>query len=139
MEWQNLPKHPIIEKIEEHCVLNSWDEYYIDNEGNIYINDGSDDSVDGGIIFRNIETDEKIAADDLVNFAEELDIEELEDEAADFEVTQWFLLSDSDAEYLIDHTDEIVTYVDEIDCYFWGVTHYGTSWDGINVTLTYDY
>lgn len=49
------------------------------------------------------------------------------------DIFQWYLITPSDAEYLKDHTDELVFYSDVLDQYVWGVTHFGTPWD--NVTL----
>lgn len=52
---------------------------------------------------------------------------------------QWFVIDETDAKYLIKYSNEVVTYVDEIDMYFWGVTDLGTQWQGVNVEMTYDY
>lgn len=58
------------------------------------------------------------------------EIEELEEEQENTpEIFQYFIISDNGAEILKDYTDEIVYYVPALDCYVWGVTHYGTSWD----------
>jgi hypothetical protein len=54
-----------------------------------------------------------------------------EDEA--IEIFQWYLISPLDAEYLKDHTNELVFYSDVLDEYVWGVTHYGTSWDSVEL------
>lgn len=64
-------------------------------------------------------------------------IEELEEEKEELEreqdnnpeIFQYFIISDNGAEILQELTDEIVYYLPVIDCYVWGVTHYGTSWD----------
>lgn len=45
------------------------------------------------------------------------------------DVYQFFIISSDGAEILQTWTDEIVWYLPVIDCYVWGVTHYGTSWD----------
>lgn len=58
------------------------------------------------------------------------EIEELEEEQDNTpEIFQYFIISDNGAEILKDYTDEIVYYIPALDCYVWGVTHYGTSWD----------
>lgn len=58
------------------------------------------------------------------------EIEELEEEQENTpEIFQYFIISDNGAEILKDYTDEIVYYIPALDCYVWGVTHYGTSWD----------
>ena len=45
------------------------------------------------------------------------------------EIFQYFIISDNGAEILQTWTDEIVYYIDYLDVYVWGVTHYGTAWD----------
>ena len=64
-------------------------------------------------------------------------IEELKEEKEELEqeqdnnpeIFQYFIISDNGAEILQELTDEIVYYLPVIDCYVWGVTHWGTSWD----------
>lgn len=45
------------------------------------------------------------------------------------EVYQYYIITDSGAQFLQDYTDEIVYYHPELDMYVWGITHFGTSWD----------
>ena len=45
------------------------------------------------------------------------------------DIFQFFIISGNGAETLKNWTDEIVWYLPALDCYVWGVTHYGTSWD----------
>ena len=64
-------------------------------------------------------------------------IEELEEEKEELEreqdntpeIFQYFVISSYGAQILQELTDEIVYYLPVIDCYVWGVTHWGTSWD----------
>ena len=57
-------------------------------------------------------------------------IDELEQEQDNNpEIFQYFIISDCGASILQELTDEIVYYLPVIDCYVWGVTHWGTSWD----------
>ena len=64
-------------------------------------------------------------------------IEELEEEKEELEreqdstpeIFQYFVISRYGAQILQELTDEIVYYLQVIDCYVWGVTHWGTSWD----------
>lgn len=46
------------------------------------------------------------------------------------EVFQWYIVSDQGAE-ILQEINEIAYYNQEIDVYFWGVTHYGTMWNHI--------
>ena len=67
-----------------------------------------------------------------MNRIEELEEEkeELEQEQSDNrEIFQYFVISSYGAHILQELTDEIVYYLPAIDCYVWGVTHWGTSWD----------
>ena len=52
-----------------------------------------------------------------------------EETSEEYEVFQWFIVSDNGAEIIKDYTNEILYYHEELDIYLWGVTHYGTSWD----------
>lgn len=55
-------------------------------------------------------------------------IEELEqDETPD--IYQYYIISASGADILQSYTNEIVYYIEQLDMYIWGVTHWGTSWD----------
>ena len=57
-------------------------------------------------------------------------IDELEQEQDNNpEIFQYFVISGYGAQILQELTDEIVYYLPIIDCYVWGVTHWGTSWD----------
>ena len=51
------------------------------------------------------------------------------DENMDQEIFQYFIISSYGAELLQDYTDDPIFYLPVIDCYVWGVTHFGTSWD----------
>lgn len=65
------------------------------------------------------------------------DLEELEDEDAP-EVFQWYIISDEGAELIKDYTDEVLYYSPSLDCYVWGVCHYGTSWDYVLTSIPCD-
>lgn len=59
----------------------------------------------------------------------EKDSENCEYESKD--VYQNYIITPSGADYLIKNTDEIVYYSEKLDLYLWGITHFGTSWDGV--------
>lgn len=66
------------------------------------------------------------------------DVREASEDACEFEeqeVYQWFLVSPMGADYLKRRTEELVFYSEVLDEYIWGVTHLGTSWDGVELTL----
>ena len=52
-----------------------------------------------------------------------------EDEDGWYEVYQYYIISDFAYQFLVDYTDEIVYYNDDLDMYVWGITHFGTAWD----------
>ena len=77
----------------------------------------------------NSEDDEQIAYIDGQIAAIEDDISELEreqDEQPD--IYQYYIISHRGADILIDYTNEIVYYLPALDCYIWGITHFGTGW-----------
>lgn len=56
-----------------------------------------------------------------------------ETEAPEKEIFQWYLIDPSDADYIKRNTDELIFYSEVLDEYVWGVTHFGTSWDGVEL------
>lgn len=51
------------------------------------------------------------------------------------EIYQFYAVNDSGADYMIRNTDEIIFYSKVCDLYIWGVTHFGTSWDGVELEI----
>lgn len=45
------------------------------------------------------------------------------------DIYQYYIVSDQGARIIQEYTDDPLYYLPVIDCYVWGVTHYGTSWD----------
>ena len=54
---------------------------------------------------------------------------DIDEEGEYYDIYQWYIITDSGARFLEEHTDEIVYYHEEMDMYVWGITHFGTSWD----------
>lgn len=54
------------------------------------------------------------------------------------EIYQYFIISDRGAEILQELTTEIVYYMPLLDCYVWGVSHYGTAWDYVLTDIKID-
>ena len=75
---------------------------------------------------------EKLADYCLEEFAGSLYDEEAEEYD---DVYQSYIITKSWAEYLRDHTDEVVVYSKILDLYFWQVTHYGTAWSHVFTTI----
>jgi hypothetical protein len=51
------------------------------------------------------------------------------------EIYQYYAITSGGADYLKSNTNEIVLYSDILDTYFWGITHFGTPWEGVETTL----
>lgn len=47
------------------------------------------------------------------------------------EIYQEYIITQSGAEYLQRNTNEIIYYCELLDLYLWGITHFGTPWDGV--------
>lgn len=54
------------------------------------------------------------------------------------EIYQYYIISDSGKDILKYHTNEIIYYVETLDIYIWGVTHWGTSWDYVLTEIKID-
>ena len=67
--------------------------------------------------------DEQIAY--IVNDISELEREQDEQR----EIFQYYIVSDSGARLIEQYTNDPLFYLPALDCYVWGVTHWGTSWD----------
>lgn len=81
------------------------------------INDGTDDTPEYKAIQKQI--------DEINDQIEELEREQDEQR----EIFQYYIISDNGAEILKEYTNNPVFYIPVLDCYVWGVTHCGTSWD----------
>ena len=57
-------------------------------------------------------------------------IKELEREQDEVpEIYQYYIVSSSGADLIQEYTDDPLYYLPLLDCYIWGVTHWGTAWD----------
>lgn len=45
------------------------------------------------------------------------------------EIYQYYIISKNGFDILQELTNEIIYYIPLLNCYVWGVTHWGTSWD----------
>lgn len=71
-------------------------------------------------------------------FHEECEEDQDDCEIEQPEVYQWYLISPSDADYMKRNTDELIFYSSVLDEYVWGVTHFGTSWEGVELDFGRD-
>ena len=56
----------------------------------------------------------------------------------DTEIYQTYHITRGGAEYLLNHTSEMVSYDEALDAYLWHISHWGTSWSGVYTTF-HDY
>lgn len=101
---------------------------YIDNTDKIEeLQEQIDDLLDQ---YREEENDIKAAEimADIDSLEEE--IKELENEQ-DYQqdIYQYFIISSWAADVISEFTNDPVFYIDYLDMYIWGITHWGTSWD----------
>lgn len=71
------------------------------------------------------------------NLYQEVDDEYFNEETeAEFkDIYQYYAITSGGADYLKAASDELVFYSELLDTYFWGITHFGTSWDGVETEL----
>ena len=63
-------------------------------------------------------------------------IEELEREQDEQpEIYQYFIIDNNGVDILSSCTDEIIYHLPTLDMYIWGVTHFGTPWNGVNTDI----
>ena len=53
------------------------------------------------------------------------------------EIYQWFIVENS-AKWILEKANEPLFYSDKLECYVWGVTHYGTPWSHVLTSLELD-
>ena len=56
----------------------------------------------------------------------------------DFEIYQTYIISDRGAEYLFNHTSEIISYSEKLDLWFWHISHWGTGWSHVHTEIVDD-
>jgi hypothetical protein len=54
------------------------------------------------------------------------------------EIYQYYIIDYPGSEILKDYTNEIIYYLEYLDIYIWGVTHYGTAWDYVLTDIKID-
>ena len=54
------------------------------------------------------------------------------------DIYQYFIIDNNGYDILTSCTDEIIYYIPVLDVYVWGVTHFGTPWNGVNTDIKID-
>lgn len=52
-----------------------------------------------------------------------------------YEIFQYFAICDTLADILKRNTDEFVYWCKPLNCYIWGITHFGTSWEYVSTDI----
>lgn len=58
-----------------------------------------------------------------------------EEEECYYDIYQYYIINNNGVDILETNTDEIIYYLSELDIYVWGVTHFGTPWNGVNTNI----
>lgn len=92
------------------------------------------DVVSGSLMdYYDSETGEELSAEEV----DYMDWTEYDEEPR--EIFQWYIVSASDAEMIINVApDELIMYDWDLDMYLWGIDHYGTSWDYVPITTKFN-
>ena len=53
------------------------------------------------------------------------------------EIFQWYIIDDNTAARLKEHTNEIIFYLENLDLYILGITHWGTGWSHVTTEFIY--
>ena len=56
----------------------------------------------------------------------------------DIQVYQTYIITKHGAEYLFNHTSEMISYSEILDLWFWHVSHWGTAWSGVHTEIVDD-
>jgi len=82
--------------------------------------------------------DEKRLSEQMDELQEQInELEREQDEQP--EIYQYYIISDNGARILQDYTNEILYYIEPLDVYVWGVTHWGTGWDYVLTDIKIDW
>ena len=111
---------------------------FIDNQDEIdELQEKLDDLLD---LFKEVDdpTTEKEIENQIDQLQEQID--ELQDEQDNQgkEIFQYYIIDSQLAQILQEWTNEIIYYIDFLDIYIWGVTHWGTSWDYVLTNIEID-
>ncbi len=79
------------------------------------------------------ESIEMVMHNDILQKA--FDFEPVSEEGEEGEIYQTFIIGIHDANYLLKNTYELVYYSEELNMYVWAITHFGTPWSIVELTL----
>lgn len=56
----------------------------------------------------------------------------------DIDVYQTYIITERGAEYLFNHTAEMISYSEKLGLWFWHISHWGTAWSGVHAEIVED-
>ena len=68
-------------------------------------------------------------------YSGETEWEDSDGEMIEHDIYQYYIIDGNGVDILSEWTDEIIYYIEPLDIYIWGVTHFGTSWDDVNTSI----
>ena len=80
--------------------------------GHYYYYENENGDILSPLAYDDLDDDEKDTYDEIEN-----------------EIYQYYIIDNAGYRLLSNYTDEIIFYIESLDMYIWGVTHYGTAWD----------
>jgi hypothetical protein len=84
-----------------------------------------------------------VLCNDITKFAEDFELvngtDYNEEDDYYYDIYQYFIIDNNGYNILKEYTDEIVYYLEDLDIYIWGVTHYGTSWRYVLTDIKIDW
>lgn len=75
--------------------------------------------------------DREASEDEATNFGEF----EAGHSVTDFDIYQSYAITPGGAEYLFNHTAELISYSEKLGLWFWHIGHWGTAWSGVHTTV----
>ena len=88
------------------------------------------------VAYRQEEINKSMDESEKAKLIEELEEWEEQGERAsvtDTEIYQSYHITSGGAEYLMNHTSELLSYDETLDAWIWHIGHFGTSWNGVHV------
>lgn len=100
---------------------------YIDNSDAIEELREQIETLENSISESGILPEDDAARDMIDNLEDQINDLEIEQDQQQ-EIYQYYIISDNGADIIKQYTNDPLFYLPVLDCYVWGVTHYGTSW-----------
>ena len=81
-------------------------------------------------------TDEVEKAKLMEEFESDKENGEFSHDLYDSEIYQTFAITPEGARLLFNHTDQLISYSETLDLFFWHISHWGTGWTHVFTTFT---